>query len=243
MATVWLNCNSDTLLKNDISKMVDDDTITGVMIDLSKYNSNINSNKERYHNIEIEDLQNACDILIDKYDDGEDGFVACSIDPRVCHDSKKIIKEAQELFDAVDRENFMVSIPATPEGIEAMSKLSTKVMNICATHVFSPNQASQSVEALTNLERGCEGIVRVDVAPFDELLNVPLATNNLSKDRIGFFNAIKIYNQIAQIKVPYVNTKVCFSNMDVFQSWLEPSYYVEQLNLENAILDLSKDVI
>jgi len=243
MATVWLNCNSDTLLKNDISKMVEDDTITGVMIDLSKYKSNIDSSKPKYHNIQIEDLQNACDILIDKYDDGEDGFVACSIDSRVVKDSKKIINEARELFDAVDRENFMVSIPATPEGIDAMSKLSTKVMNICATHVFSPNQASQSVEALTNLERGCEGIVRVDVAAFDELLNVPLATNNLSKDRIGFFNAIKIYNQIAQIKVPYVNTKVCFSNMDVFQTWLEPSYYVEQLNLENAILDLSKDVI
>ena len=31
--------------------------------------------------------------------------------------------------------------------------------------------------------------------------------------------------------------------MDVSQTWLEPSYYVEQLNLENAILDLSSDVI
>jgi transaldolase len=241
MANVWLSCENDNSLK-DISSLIDDEKITGVMIDLSRYSS-ASVDEDSYLNINTKDIQEACDKLIDLYDDGEDGFVCCSIDPRVSQDTKKILQEATKLYDMVDKENFMVSIPATKEGIEAMKQLSTKDMNICATHIFSPNQASQSAQALSDLNRKADTVLRVDVSPFDELLNVPLATNNLSKDRIGFFNAIKIYNQIAQMKLPNSNIKVCFDKLSIFQSWLEPSYYVEQLNLDNAILNLSKDVI
>jgi len=241
MANVWLSCENDNSLK-DISSLIDDEKITGVMIDLSRYSS-ASVDEDSYLHINTKDIQEACDKLIDLYDDGEDGFVCCSIDPRVSQDTKKIVQEATKLYDMVDKENFMVSIPATKEGIEAMKQLSTKDMNICATHIFSPNQASQSAQALSDLNRKADTVLRVDVSPFDELLNVPLATNNLSKDRIGFFNAIKIYNQIAQMKLPNSNIKVCFDKLSIFQSWLEPSYYVEQLNLDNAILNLSKDVI
>ena len=241
MANVWLSCENDNSLK-DISSLIDDEKITGVMIDLSRYSST-SVDEDSYLHINTKDIQEACDKLIDLYDDGEDGFVCCSIDPRVSQDTKKILQEATKLYDMVDKENFMVSIPATKEGIEAMKQLSTKDMNICATHIFSPNQASQSAQALSDLNRKADTVLRVDVSPFDELLNVPLATNNLSKDRIGFFNAIKIYNQIAQMKLPNSNIKVCFDKLSIFQSWLEPSYYVEQLNLDNAILNLSKDVI
>ena len=241
MANVWLSCENDNSLK-DISSLIDDEKITGVMIDLSRYTSTL-VDEDSYLHINTKDIQEACDKLIDLYDDGEDGFVCCSIDPRVYNDTKKIVQEATKLYDMVDKENFMVSIPATKEGIEAMKQLSTKDMNICATHIFSPNQASQSAQALSDLNRKADTVLRVDVSPFDELLNVPLATNNLSKDRIGFFNAIKIYNQIAQMKLPNSNIKVCFDKLSIFQSWLEPSYYVEQLNLDNAILNLSKDVI
>ena len=241
MANVWLNCENDNSLK-DISSLIDSEQITGVMIDLSRYSSTT-VDADSYLHINTKDIQEACDKLIDLYDDGEDGFVCCSIDPRVYNDTKKIVQEATKLYDMVDKENFMVSIPATKEGIEAMKELSTKDINICATHIFSPNQASQSAQALSDLNRKADTVLRVDVSPFDELLNVPLATNNLSKDRIGFFNAIKIYNQIAQMKLPNSNIKVCFDKLSIFQSWLEPSYYVEQLNLDNAILNLSKDVI
>jgi transaldolase len=241
MANIWLNCENDNSLK-DISSFVDDEKITGVMIDLSRYSSTV-VDEDSYMHINIKDIQEACDKLIDLYDDGEDGFVACSIDPKVANDTKKIVQEVTKLNDMVDKENFMVSIPATKEGIEAMTQLSTSDINICATHIFSPNQASQSAQALSDLNRKADTVLRVDVSPFDELLNVPLATNNLSKDRIGFFNAIKIYNQISAMKLPNSNIKVCFDKLEVFQPWLEPSYYVEQLNLDNAILNLSKDTI
>jgi transaldolase len=237
MASIWLDCDNQELLKNRLASLVQENRLTGVMINSSLYKTSMSEDEF------IKDIQNACEVLMNKYDDGEDGFICCSIDMSLAKDTKKIVTSAKEIFQKVEKDNFMVAIPATKEGIEALSKLSTKVMNLCATHIFSPNQASMSAKALTNLERNCEGVLRVEVAAFDKLLNVELATNNLSKDRVGFFNAIKIYNQVSQTKLPNVNLKVCFSDLAVYQNWLDKGYYVEQLNLHNAILNLPIDVI
>jgi transaldolase len=73
------------------------------------------------------------------------------------------------------------------------------------------------------------------------MLNDTLAKFNLSKDRVGFFNAIKIYNQINEKKLP--NVKTLFDSTGVKQNYLEPDYYVTQLNLDNSILTLPLDVI
>jgi transaldolase len=243
MACLWQNCYSNSDLTTNLQNLINSDKICGVYVDVSRFEGSRDSG---FYGVDIDALKSACDLLIDKYDDGEDGFVACSLNPSYAYDKSKIIKEAKELYAQVDKENFMVAVPATKEGIEAMHELSNninRVSNIFASHIYSPNQASQSVEALSHFEGNIEAILGVCVASFDKELNVPLATNNLSKDRVGFFNAIKIYNQIALTKVANVNYKVAFCDLNVEQNWLEKSYYVEQLNLENSSLVLDKDLI
>jgi transaldolase len=243
MASLWLNCYSNNELTLDLKNLLDSDKICGVYVDVSRFEGSRDSG---FYGVDIEALKSACDLLIDKYDDGEDGFVACSINPNYAYDKSKIIKEAKELYAQVDKENFMVAIATTKEGIEAMHELSSNtggVSNIYASHIYSPNQAAQSVEVLSHYEGNIETVLGVCVASFDRELNVPLATNNLSKDRVGFFNAIKIYNQIALTKVANVNYKVAFCDLNVEQNWLEKNYYVEQLNLENGSLVLNRDLI
>ena len=95
--------------------------------------------------------------------------------------------------------------------------------------------------ALSHLPKNREGVISVFVSRFDRELNKTLSSANLSKDRVGFLNAIKIYNNIQDQKIP--NVRVLFASTGVKQDYLEPDYYVEQLNLPNSILTLPLDVI
>lgn len=227
MATIWLNCDLENL-QSILPDKIQNSDITGVMLPFSK-------------DVDIDAIKFGCDLLMDKYDDGEDGFVCLKLDPHLANDTKKLISMAKELSSSVDEDNFMVGIPATTEGIEAIKELATCDINICATHIFSPNQASQSAQAMREMSRSTEGVISVSVSPFDEMLNASLAVNNLSKDRIGFFNAIKIYNQIVQMGLS--NVKVLFDELTIHQPWLDENYYIEQLNLHNAILNLPRNLI
>ena len=228
MATIWLN-STTSQLKTSLLKSLENDTVTGVMID---------SNKEE--SLDTESIKSFCDMLMDRYDDGDDGFVCLALDRKIAYDTKKLVEKAKEIAGIVDKENFMIAIPATKEGIEAIEKLSNEQLNLCATHIFSPNQASLALSAMENLGSNLQGILAVNVASFDKLLNPSLVANRLSKDRVGFFNAIKILNQ-TNLK-GFSNIKVLFSDITIHQSWLEPEYYLKQLNLHNAILDVPQEL-
>ena len=189
----------------------------------------------------IKDIQKACDILKENYENGDDGFASIEVNPKLANDKEGTIKEAMRLVERIDRENVMIKIPATEAGFEAMEELAKRGININATLIFSPYQANRCAEALSYLPRDKEGVISVFVSRFDRELNDRLASAKLSKDRVGFLNAVKIYNNIEEKKLP--NVRVLFASTGVKQSWLEPDYYVEQLNLPNSVLTLPLDVI
>jgi len=195
--------------------------------------------KEKYEEMAVKDIQKACDILKPLYEKGNDGFASLEVDPRLINDAKGTIDEALRLYDKIERENVMIKIPANEAGYKAMEELSKRGININATLVFSPNQAMRALEAIN--KGNVNGVISVFVSRFDRKLNPLLEKHNLAKDRIGFFNAIKIYNQIQNANVPKIRT--LFASTGVKQDYLPKDYYVQNLYLPNSVLTLPLDVI
>ncbi|NPA87875.1 MAG: transaldolase, partial [Epsilonproteobacteria bacterium] len=199
------------------------------------------SPKEIYEEIAVKDIQKACDVLKPKYDEGDDGYASIEVDPRLINDAKGTVDEALRLVDKIQRDNLMIKIPANEAGYKAMEELAKRGININATLVFSPNQAMRALEAISKGPRTIDGVISIFVSRFDRKLNPLLAQQNLAKDRVGFFNAIKIYNQIEEKGIP--NIRALFASTGVKQSYLPKDYYVQNLYLPHSVLTLPLDVI
>jgi transaldolase len=255
MASIWVDYLERDFLDKEFKELVESGLVNGITSNPAIFANAITKSqaykddishlkgtpKEIYEKLATKDIQKACDILKDKYKDGDDGFASIEVSPDLANNTKGTIDEALRLVEVIDRENLMIKIPATEAGFEAMEELAKRGININATLVFSPYQANRCAQALSHLPKNREGVISVFVSRFDRELNKTLSSANLSKDRVGFLNAIKIYNNIQDQKIP--NVRVLFASTGVKQDYLEPDYYVEQLNLPNSILTLPLDVI
>jgi transaldolase len=102
------------------------------------------------------DVRWACDVLRPVYDasDGVDGRVSIEVDPRLAHDTEKTAAEARALWWLVDRPNLFIKIPATVEGLPAISQALAEGISINVTLIFSLQRYREVMEAfLTGLER------------------------------------------------------------------------------------------
>ncbi len=102
------------------------------------------------------DIRWACDVLRPVYDqtDGQDGRVSIEVDPRIAHDTEKTIAEARALWWLVDRPNLFVKIPATLEGLPAISQCLAEGLSINVTLIFSLDRYDAVMDAfMDGLER------------------------------------------------------------------------------------------
>ena len=86
-----------------------------------------------------DDVRNACDLFTPIFESsyGVDGRVSIEVDPRLAHDAQGSIKQGLELWKIVDRPNVMIKIPATIEGIDAITALISEGISVNATLIFS----------------------------------------------------------------------------------------------------------
>jgi len=102
------------------------------------------------------DVRNACDLLAPIYraSQGEDGRVSIEVDPRLAHDTARTVEQAKELHAAVDRPNVHIKIPATVEGLPAISQVLAEGISVNATLIFSLDRYRGVMNAfLTGLEQ------------------------------------------------------------------------------------------
>lgn len=94
--------------------------------------------KAAYWRMACEDVAAAADILKEVYDASErnDGFVSIEVDPELAHDTQGTIEAAQWLWDTIGRENLMIKIPATLEGIPAISEVLSRGISVNVTLIF-----------------------------------------------------------------------------------------------------------
>src|SRR3954454_3892018 len=102
------------------------------------------------------DVRSVCDLLRPVYDrtDGINGRVSIEVDPLLAADTDRTIAEARLLWWMVDRPNVMIKIPATDDGLPAVTACLAEGISVNVTLIFSLGRYRQVVDAwLTGLEQ------------------------------------------------------------------------------------------
>ncbi len=109
------------------------------------------------------DVRNATDIFreIAETSDFVDGRVSIEVDPRLAHDTENTEKQAVELWAKVNRPNAMIKIPATLEGLPAITATLAKGISVNVTLIFSLERYEQVIDAYI------EGIAQADANGHD----------------------------------------------------------------------------
>ena len=104
---------------------------------------------EIFERIAIRDIQDAADMLRPVYDSTKrrDGYVSLEVSPTLARNTQGTIAEARRLWQAVNRENVMIKVPGTPEGVPAIRQLTGEGLNINVTLLFSQEAHVRVAEA------------------------------------------------------------------------------------------------
>jgi transaldolase/glucose-6-phosphate isomerase len=166
--SLWLDYISRDLLQSDeFARLVKEDDIRGVTSNPTIFEKAITGSTDYaadverlakspdetassiYEHLAIEDLQQAADILRPVYDesDGRDGYVNLEVSPYLAHDTRATIAEAIRLRSKVGRDNLMIKVPGTPEGMPAIRELVSQGVNVNITLLFSRAACRQVADA------------------------------------------------------------------------------------------------
>jgi transaldolase len=102
------------------------------------------------------DVRWGCDVFRPCYDasDGVDGRVSIEVDPRISGDTDRTVAEARALWWLVDRPNLFIKIPATRQGLPAISQCLAEGISINVTLIFSLERYGEVMDAfLDGMER------------------------------------------------------------------------------------------
>jgi len=106
--------------------------------------------------ITTDDVTRASDIFREIYDTtgGFDGRVSIEVEPGLAHDAQGTIDQAVKLAAKVGRPNALIKIPATVEGLEAITAVIAKGISVNVTLIFSLDRYRAVINAyLTGLEQ------------------------------------------------------------------------------------------
>jgi transaldolase/glucose-6-phosphate isomerase len=163
----WMDyIRRDLLTGGGLKQMINDDGLRGMtsnpsifekaIVDSTLYSDILNSPEAQtlnakglYEKIAIRDVQDACDIFKPVYQSTHrrDGYVSLEVSPYLANDTKGTLEEARRLWKTVGRENLMIKVPGTPEGLPAIRQLLEDGLNINITLLFAQSAYEQVAEA------------------------------------------------------------------------------------------------
>ena len=105
--------------------------------------------KEVYEAIATRDIQDAADVLRPVYDETgrRDGYVSLEVSPYLAHDTEGTVAEARRLWNTVARDNLMIKVPGTPEGVPAIEQLIGEGISVNVTLLFAREAYEQVAQA------------------------------------------------------------------------------------------------
>lgn len=168
-----------SIFENAIAKTKDYDS---EIAELSKAGKNT---AEIYEALTLQEVGAAADIMRSVYDKtkGVDGYVSLEVNPLIASDRETTISEAKRLFALLNRPNVMIKIPATPEGISALTECIASNVNVNSTLIFSHEQYVNVAKAyLEGIKRGgkAHSVASVFVSRVDSAVDKILAEKNES---------------------------------------------------------------
>jgi transaldolase / glucose-6-phosphate isomerase len=105
--------------------------------------------KTLYEALAIRDVREAAALLRPVYDatSRADGYVSFEVSPYLAHDTDATIAEARRLWTAIGRENAMIKVPATAEGLPAIRQLTREGINVNVTLLFGVERYEEVARA------------------------------------------------------------------------------------------------
>jgi transaldolase/glucose-6-phosphate isomerase len=166
--SIWLDyIRRNLLTSGELKKLIDEDGLRGMtsnpaifekaIVGSTDYTDLLQSlaqkhdldAKARYEVLAIRDIQDAADFLRPVYDATRrrDGYVSLEVSPYLARDTNGTLDEARRLWKAVARENVMIKVPGTAEGIPAFQQLIGEGININVTLLFAQEVYEKVAEA------------------------------------------------------------------------------------------------
>src|SRR5262249_36310215 len=107
--------------------------------------------EDAYWTLVVDDVRDACDLLAGVHRDanGADGFVSLEVPPDRARDTHATITQAKERWGRVDPPNLLIKIPATAEGIPAITEVLAAGVNVNVTLIFSLARYREVMDAHT----------------------------------------------------------------------------------------------
>jgi transaldolase/glucose-6-phosphate isomerase len=116
--------------------------------------------KALYERLAVRDVQDAADVLRPVYEQTarRDGYVSLEVSPLLALDTAGTVDEARRLWRAVGRDNLMIKVPATAQGVAAIAQLIGEGINVNTTLLFAQDAYERVAQAyLSGLERRAAG--------------------------------------------------------------------------------------
>jgi transaldolase/glucose-6-phosphate isomerase len=186
--SLWYdNIQRRTLENGEFARMIEHGDIRGVTSNPSIFNNAIARSTDYdaalkpmawagwdaeriFDQLVLEDIQAAADLFRPLYEEtgGSDGYVSLEVNPFYADSTENTIAEARRLWEAANRPNVMIKIPATEAGIPAIAASIAAGINVNITLVFSRQRYAQVMDAyLQGLENR-----QADGLPIDRIASV-----------------------------------------------------------------------
>jgi transaldolase/transaldolase/glucose-6-phosphate isomerase len=229
--SIWLDFfDREIMNSGKLKKMIEEDGISGVTSNPSIFENAIRSGSDYdddiatllqtkrsydviFFSLAIKDIKRAADLFTTVYkkSNGEDGFVSIEVSPHLAHDTEGTITQARELWKAVGRDNVMIKIPSTAEGLPAIRKCISEGININITLLFGLPRYREVVDAyLAGLEdrvnanepiAGIASVASFFLSRIDTIIDQKLQESSLGhlKGEVAIASAKKAYEIYKEI--------------------------------------------
>lgn len=170
--SIWLDdLSRERLRSGNLAQLISEYSVTGVTTNPTIFAAALTGSDDYHDDIAAlgdvgtataikrlwaTDVRDACDLFAGLYAStgGYDGRVSIEVAPGLAHDTDATIAEAKELHDLVDRENVLIKIPATLEGLPAITETIGKGISVNVTLIFSEERYRGVMDAyLAGLEQ------------------------------------------------------------------------------------------
>jgi transaldolase len=165
--SIWLDdLSRDRIKTGNLAELVRDRHVTGVTTNPTIFQKAISGSTtydeqvkdlavrkvtvdEAIRMITTRDVRDAADILHPVFEAtaGVDGRVSIEVDPRLAHETAPTIAEAKQLAWLVDRDNVLIKIPATREGLPAITAVLAEGISVNVTLIFSLERYREVMDA------------------------------------------------------------------------------------------------
>ena len=182
---VWIdNLNRELLDGGTMRDLIEQDGISGVTSNPTIFEKGMghsdryddafreiaaetSDTQEIFERLALQDVRDAADLLKPTFDatGGQDGYVSFELPASLAFDVQGSIDAALRLHDLFDRENVLIKLPGTAEGVQAFEELTARGVNVNMTLLFAVERYREIAKAfIRGLQRRADAGEPVDRA-------------------------------------------------------------------------------